>query len=120
MNEQFRNQYIPDAVSPPRETLDEVLQERGMTQAELAERTGRPRKTIHEIVRGKAAITAETALQLEKVLGISASFWMAREQHYRESLAAPGATTSNRTSKPSSAKKKSGIPGSSLRPARRP
>src|SRR5262249_2287904 len=36
---------------------------------------------------GKAAITAETALQFERVLGIPASFWMAREQHYRESLA---------------------------------
>lgn len=58
-----------------------------MSQVELAERTGRPTKTISEIIKGKAAITPETALQLEKVLGTPASFWMNRERHYRESLA---------------------------------
>ena len=87
MSEQIRNQYIPDAVSPPGETLEEVLDSRGMSQAELAERSGRPKKTINEIVRGKAAITAETALQFERVLGIPAAFWIAREQNYREALA---------------------------------
>ena len=87
MNEQTRNQYIPDTVSAPGETLEEILGERGMSQAELAERTGRPKKTINELVKGKAAITPETALQLERVLGIPAGFWIAREQNYRESLA---------------------------------
>ena len=87
MNEQIRNQYIPDTVSAPGETLEEVLESRGMSQAELAERTGRPKKTINEIVRGKAAITADTALQFERVLGIPAGFWITREQNYREALA---------------------------------
>ncbi len=87
MNEHIRNQYIPDTASAPGETLEEVLESRGMSQAELAERTGRPKKTINEIVKGKAAITPETALQFERVLGIPASFWIAREQNYRESLA---------------------------------
>jgi addiction module HigA family antidote len=87
MNEQIRNQYVPDSVSAPGETLEEVLVERGMSQAELAERTGRPKKTVNEIVKGKAAITPETALQFERVLGIPAGFWNAREQNYRESLA---------------------------------
>jgi HTH-type transcriptional regulator/antitoxin HigA len=87
MTEQDRNQYMPDTASPPGETLEEVLDSRGMSQAELAERMGRPKKTINEIVKGKAAITAETALQFERVLGISAAFWIAREQNYRESLA---------------------------------
>ena len=82
-----KNQYSPTEVSPPGETLLEVLEERGITQAELAERTGRPRKTINEIIKGKAAITPETALQLERVLGASASFWNTRETHYREFLA---------------------------------
>ncbi len=81
------NEYYPDYVSPPGETLREILEERGVSQAELAIRTGRPKKTISEIVNGKAAITPETALQLELVLGIPAEFWNAREQHYREYLA---------------------------------
>jgi HTH-type transcriptional regulator/antitoxin HigA len=80
------NQYRPDVVSPPGETLRELLEGRGISQAELAERTGRPRKTINEIIRGKAAITPETALQLELVLGVEAGFWNRREQLYREYL----------------------------------
>lgn len=86
------NQYCPDEVSPPGETLLEVLEERGMTQADLAERTGRPRTTIDEIIKGKAAITPETALQLEKALGVPASFWNARETRFREFLAARNAS----------------------------
>ena len=58
-----------------------------MSQTELAKRMDRPVKTINEIVQGKAAITAETALQLEQVLHIPASFWLKREQQYREFLA---------------------------------
>ena len=83
MSNVIQNQYTPDYVSPPGETLQEVLEERGMSQAELAERTGRPKKTINEIINGKAAITPETALQLERVLGIPASFWNNRERRYR-------------------------------------
>ncbi|MBM4285650.1 MAG: helix-turn-helix domain-containing protein, partial [Deltaproteobacteria bacterium] len=59
----------------------------GMSQAELAERTGRPKKTINEIIKGKAAISPDTALQLERVLGIPAAFWNNRERHYREAMA---------------------------------
>lgn len=81
------NQYTPDEVSPPGETLLETIEAFGMSQADLADRMGRPRKTINEIIKGKTAITPETALQLERVLGVPARFWLNREQHYREALA---------------------------------
>ncbi len=81
------NEYRPDYVSPPGETLLETLEMIGMSQAELARRTGRPHKTINEIIRGKTAVTAETAVQLERVLGISAGFWIRREHLYQETLA---------------------------------
>jgi HTH-type transcriptional regulator / antitoxin HigA len=87
MTETIRNQYTPDSVTAPGETLLEVLQSRRMSQADLADRTGRPTKTINEIIKGKAAITPETALQLELVLGIPATFWNNREWQYREYLA---------------------------------
>lgn len=87
MSNALQNRYTPDYVSPPGETLEELLEEREMTQAELAERMGRPKKTISEIINGKAAITPETALQLERVLSIPASFWNNRERDYREALA---------------------------------
>jgi addiction module HigA family antidote len=87
MINRVKNQYNPDFVTPPGETLLETLDVLSMSQAELAERTGRPKKTINEIIRGKAAITSETALQFEKVLGIPAGFWISREQNYQEWLA---------------------------------
>jgi addiction module HigA family antidote len=72
---------------PPGDILLEALDERGMSQSELARRTDRPTKTINEIVKGKAAITPETAIQLERVLGISARFWTGLEATFRDHLA---------------------------------
>lgn len=86
MTKAGKNEYTPDSVSPPGETLLEILEDLGMTQAEFAERTGRPRKTINEIVKGKTAITSDTALQFEHVLGISAIFWNNRERRFREHI----------------------------------
>ena len=84
----IHNEYSPDLVSHPVATLQEVLEDRGITQADLAERMGRPKKTINELVMGKAAFTPETALQLERVLGVPASFWNNLETNYRAHLAA--------------------------------
>lgn len=78
--------FDPDYAVPPGETLLETIDQVGLTQKELAQRMGRPIKTINEIVKGVAAITAETALQLEKVTGVPASFWNNAESNYRERL----------------------------------
>jgi HTH-type transcriptional regulator/antitoxin HigA len=82
-----RIEFKPDYAVAPGATLLETIQSQGISQAELAKRTGRPLKTINEIIKGKAAITAETALQLEHVLGVPASFWNNLERNYRQSLA---------------------------------
>ncbi len=79
--------YQPTSVTAPGATLADLLEERGMSQVELARRMGRPEKTISEIIHGKAAITPETALQLESVFAVPARFWVAREADYRASLA---------------------------------
>ena len=78
---------MPDWTSPPGETILDVLEERGWSQAELAERTGFTRKHINQLMKGSAGITEETALKLERVLGSTAGFWLTREAQYRESLA---------------------------------
>ncbi len=78
------NEYDPDVVSPPGETLAEVLESRGMTQADLAAETGSPKRTIDEIVAGKAAITPDMAIQLERVLGVPARFWNNRQRDYHD------------------------------------
>ncbi len=81
------NQYHPDFVLLPGETLRKTLEALGLSQGELARQTGIPKKTLSEILWGRKAITAKTALQFEKILGVPASFWINLEQNYQESLA---------------------------------
>lgn len=78
-----RISYQPVSVTAPGETLADLLDEQEMTQSELARRMGRPLKTINQIINGKAAITAETALQLEKIFETPATYWLNHEAYYR-------------------------------------
>ncbi len=87
MNSQIENQYVPDLSSTPGDTLREVLYDRGLTQQELSGRLGLAPKTLNEIIKGKAPLSHDTALALERVLGISARFWNGMEAAYRETLA---------------------------------
>lgn len=82
-----RSAWQRDWAVAPGEILHEALEDRDMSQSELARRMGRPIKTINEIVNGKAAITPDTAIQLERTLGITATFWNNLEATYREYLA---------------------------------
>lgn len=79
--------FRPAVVSPPGDTLAEMIEERGIAQAELARRMGRPVNAINEMVLGTKEVTEDTALELERVLGTPAHFWLARESRYREYLA---------------------------------
>ena len=79
--------YLPDWISPPGETVLDILEERGWSQADLAERTGYTRKHINLLIKGSASITEEAALKLERVIGNTAGFWLNREAQYREALA---------------------------------
>lgn len=87
MGRSINNQYDPDYVSPPGETLQETLEALEMSQSSLAERTGRSLKMINEIIKGKAPITPKMALELERVVGAPANFWNNRERNYREFVA---------------------------------
>ncbi|MFH1560216.1 MAG: HigA family addiction module antitoxin [Chloroflexota bacterium] len=79
-----RTDAYPDVAIPPGEYLAEEIEARGITQKELARRMGRPVNAINEIINGKKAITAETALQLEVVMPeIPARFWLNLETDYQ-------------------------------------
>ena len=88
MTDRILNEYLPDSVTPPGETLQEIFDAIGMTKAELADRMGKTSKFVIDINKhGVITITPTSAMELEKVLGIPASFWNNRERRYRESLA---------------------------------
>lgn len=82
-----RNEYRPNHVTPPGATLSETIRHCGMSQAELAIRAGLSEKHVNQIIRGKAPITQDTAVSLERVLGIDAIFWINRDARYQEHLA---------------------------------
>jgi HTH-type transcriptional regulator / antitoxin HigA len=79
--------FTTDWVSPPGDTISDLLEERDWTQAQLAERLGYTTKHISLLINGKAPINEETALKLERVLGSTAVFWLNREAQYRAYLA---------------------------------
>ena len=77
---------LEEYVIAPGETILELLESNCMTQLDLSDKTGINKKTINEIVKGKAPITTSTALKLEYVFNIPASFWNNLESNYRELL----------------------------------
>ena len=56
--------FAPDWVSPPGDTILDMVEERGWTQAELAVRLGFSPKHVNQVIKGKAPLTEESALRL--------------------------------------------------------
>lgn len=63
-------------MTPGAMLISEFLEPFGMSQTELALRSGLPRKHVNELCRDRRAITADTALILARVFGNSADFWL--------------------------------------------
>lgn len=74
---------IPAEAFHPGEYLQDEIDARGWTQAELAEILGRPLAAINEIVTGKRGITPETAHGLSAAFGSTAEYWMRLETNYQ-------------------------------------
>lgn len=75
-----------NAVIPPGMLIRDELAAREMSQRQLALAMNRPVNAINEIVLGRKAITAKTALGLERVLEIPAHIWVRLEADYRLAL----------------------------------
>ncbi|MEU4709875.1 HigA family addiction module antitoxin [Nocardia salmonicida] len=71
----------------PGEYLEEWIDDQGLSQQRVADLLGCSRKQINEIVNGRAPITYETAIRLERVVGIPAASWLRYEAAYRADLA---------------------------------
>ncbi|MEO8737724.1 MAG: HigA family addiction module antitoxin [Edaphobacter sp.] len=63
-------------VTPGEILTEEFMEPLGISQTDLAERTGLPRKHVNELCRGRRAITADTALILSRVFGNTPEFWL--------------------------------------------
>ena len=61
---------------PGQMLLEEFIKPFGLTQSALAARLGISFPRLNKIVRGRRAVSPDTALRLPRVLGMSADFWL--------------------------------------------
>jgi len=71
-----------DPIHPGEILLEEFLKPLGLTQYRLAKSLSVPPRRINEIVQGKRAITADTALRLARFFGNSERFWLNLQTTY--------------------------------------
>jgi addiction module HigA family antidote len=72
----------------PGKVLADELAEIGMTPAELARELHVPSNRLYQLIAGRRAMTADTALRLEQWPGVEAAFWMNLQKSYELDLAA--------------------------------
>ena len=72
----------------PGSILGDELKELDILPAELARALHVPSNRLYQLIAGKRAMTADTALRLEQWLGVSAAFWMNLQKRYELDLAA--------------------------------
>ncbi len=70
----------------PGETIADVIEDRGITQAELALRTGVTPTYVSNVINGKKDISAKFALALEYALGVNKTFWLNLQANYEAEL----------------------------------
>jgi len=75
--------YEPDYAVSPGQVLEEIIESQNIKKGDLADKCGLSSKTMSLILNGRAPISAETAIQLERVVGIPASTWSSLEADYR-------------------------------------
>ena len=71
----------------PGETLREILEDRGMSQKELALRVGLTEPYISSVINCQKAISVSLAKKLEYALGVDTSFWINLQANYNKELA---------------------------------
>ena len=71
----------------PGEILADELTELHKSPTELARELHVPANRISQLIAGKRSMTADTALRLEKWLGVSAAFWMNLQKRYELDIA---------------------------------
>ena len=85
-----RTGISPDLLIPPGETIADILEERHITQTELAARTGVSSAYISSVIAGKKNISASFAYALEYALDVPKSFWLNLQSHYDAELLEAG------------------------------
>jgi addiction module HigA family antidote len=81
------NEIRPIYPIHPGKVLADELRELSMTPADLARAIHVPSNRIYQIIAGRRAMTADTAIRLEQWLGVEAAFWMNLQKSYELDVA---------------------------------
>ena len=76
-------EFQPNWVSPPGETISELLLEKDLSLDCFIQQTGLPKSKVRELLDGKLPITSSLALSLQALFSVSSDFWLRREDNYR-------------------------------------
>lgn len=76
----------PELIIHPGETIADILEDRGITQTELASCTGVSTAYVSNVISGKKGISANFAMDLEYALGVPKSFWLNLQANYEAEL----------------------------------
>jgi HTH-type transcriptional regulator / antitoxin HigA len=82
--------FQPEWVSPPGETIAHFLDEKKESVSAFSQRLGKPESFVQALLRGNQAIDDPLATMLARLVGATATFWMKREQHFRSEIARLG------------------------------
>lgn len=75
-------------IHPGEILLEDFMKPLAITQYALAKAISVPPRRINEIVHGKRAISADTALRLGRYFGVDPQSWMNLQSHYELEIAA--------------------------------
>ena len=81
MNNNEKETFIPP-VHPGEVLLEDFMKPLNLTQNGLAKAIGVPPRRINEIIHGKRAISADTAIRLSLFFGTSAQVWLGMQKEY--------------------------------------
>jgi addiction module HigA family antidote len=71
-----------EPIHPGEILLEDFMQPLGISQNKLARDIDVPTARINDVVHGRRAITADTALRLGKYFGVSAEMWLGLQMEY--------------------------------------
>ena len=75
--------FLPDWVSPPGDSIKDILEHKRMSKTNFAKKIERSSKFVDRLLIGEEIIDENLAQKLAAILGASTGFWMRRDSHYR-------------------------------------
>jgi HTH-type transcriptional regulator / antitoxin HigA len=80
------SEFRPDWISPPGDTINDLLQEQTRSPEWLAQTLNRSRDAVLDLLAGRVLISNDLAQALSDAFGLSVHFWLTRDAQYRESV----------------------------------